>query len=132
MESGHSAAGDRHKEDREEVHVLNRKARHSRHIECRVLNEYTQHAADNHADQEISRQVVTGLLKKPHRHHGSRKEVDEDDIAPGIGVSIDRVSDAGPDHQHHQNKTDNELNTGIRLHILHEETEENGADHVDH
>ena len=131
METGDSAAGDRHKKHREEVQAFDFKAHKSRHVEFRVLNKHTDHATQNHADQKEHAQVVARLLQKPHRHHSGAEEVGEDHVAPGDRVGVNRIGDADPKHQKHEDDADDELFGAGGLSVLEIQTEGDRHKHVE-
>ena len=131
VEARDGAAGDRHEEDREERLVLDFKAHEGREFDRRIDDDDADHAGGDHADQKKHRQIVARVLEEPHRHHGRGEEVGEDDVAPGHAVEIDRVGDAEPDHDDHEDDAHSELHARGRTHVLEVESEENGARHVD-
>ena len=131
VETGNSAAGNRHKEHREEIQPLDFKADKSGHVDFGVFDKHADHATQNHADQKEHTQVVARLLQKPHRHHGCAEEVGKNHIAPGDRISVNRVGNTDPEHQNHQNDADNQLFGAGGLSVLEVQTESDSHEHVE-
>ena len=131
METRDRAAGNRHEKHREEVQALYFKADKSGHVQFGVLHKHTDHAAQNHADQQEHAQVVAGLLQKPHRHDGCAEEVGEDHIAPGHRVSVNRIGNADPEHENHEHNAHDELFTARGFSVFQIQAESHGDKHVE-
>ena len=132
MEARDCTASNRHKEDREEVEVIDRKSRKGWHIDGRIFNEHTHHARSDHTDQKEHREVVTGLLQEPHWHHRGSKKVSKDHPAPRVTRCIHWEGDTQGYHREHEYNTYTELNLRVGLHVLDVKTEEHSTYHVDH
>lgn len=130
VEARDSTAGNRHKKHREEIQALDFETDKGRHIDFRVFDEHTDHAAQNHADQQEHAEVVARLLQKPHRHHSGAEEVGKDHIAPGDRIGIDRIGDTDPKHENHEDDADHELFGTRRFAVFKVKTESDSHEHI--
>ena len=90
METGDCAAGNGNKQRGEQIGAVDIECRKGRQIHRRIIDNDADNSSNNHNNQQIAVQVVTGLKQCPDRNDRGYKDVNKDKQMPETGGLIDR------------------------------------------
>ena len=127
VETGNGTAGNRDKQDREQIaELIVVETGVDRQIHGRMGHHKADDSRDDHADEHERGHVVTGLLEQPHGKHGGKRNVDEGDDVPGILGSRDRQAHAEGKRRNREHKANHNFLPAGRIPLALDQAKEHG------